>query len=121
MSMCISDRCITISGRTFNLETGFEWSAIISEHQDQNLKCRWHRFLPNSSLSLTLVESKEESAFVLKDAPNSRKLTLFDRRQSDVRLFEMIDNSNYLAQIQCSDHHSYWTMLNKKGQILDID
>ena len=32
--MSISDRCITIGGRTFNLETGAEWSAMISERED---------------------------------------------------------------------------------------
>lgn len=40
--MSISDRCITINGRTFNLETGYEWSAIIHQREDHELDFQWH-------------------------------------------------------------------------------
>ena len=122
--MCISDRCITISGRTFNLETGYEWSAIINEREDQSLKFRWHQFLPYSTLQISFVQSKQNSsAFLLKNAPNSRKVNLVDRRNRDITVFDMIDSDNFLVQMQYGEFYddTYWTMINKEGMILDTD
>ena len=123
--MCISDRCITIQGRTFNLETGYEWSCIINEREDQGLSLRfkWHQYLPYSTLTLSFVEQRDQSAFFLKNAANSRKLTILDRRRRDVVQFEMIDSENFMVEMQSGEFwdETYWTMLNKEGMILDTD
>ena len=88
-----------------------------------SLRFKWHQYLPYSTLTLTFVEQKDNSAFFLKNAANSRKLTILDRRRRDVTKFEMIDTQNFLTQIQYGTFYddTYWTMLNKEGMILDTD
>ena len=48
---------------------------------------------------LTYVKNKKgaKHAFLLKNAPRSRKLNMLDRRRRDVTMFEMIDKKNFIA------------------------
>lgn len=68
---------------------------------------------------LTYVKNKKgaKHAFLLKNAPRSRKLNMLDRRRRDVTMFEMIDKNNFIAQIQFGEliEDTYWTMLNREG------
>ena len=138
--MSICDRCITVGGRTFNLQTGYDWSAVIQERDDDNINFNWHQYLPYSNFMITYAESSIESkvgnrenqnqaniesetikAFIFKNAPSSRKINMLDRKRRDVIMFEMLNKSNFLVRIQSKKDESYWTLLDRGGHILKMD
>ena len=131
----ISHRYLSIGGRTFNVDTGFDWDFNFNGtlEKSENDRTQVHRLEqpPLSPMQVALCEVKrpnesaeesEERDLVLriKYNPCSRLMTLLDFRRREVLLFEMINENRILFKLKGTDNQSYWTLMNTAGFILDM-
>ena len=97
--MSISDRCMAVKDKTFSLKTFYIWNYITSKIKkvdedaiinEQSIKIVRTENLPFSHVQIAFAKKDDDKAFLLKNDPSSRKLTILDRRRRDVKRFEMI-------------------------------
>ena len=81
---------MTVGGKTFSLNTFYKWNYITSEEAEDDqmtvdpIKISHSSNMPFSHVQIAYAKSKKDRAFLLKNDPASRKLTILDRRRRDV-------------------------------------
>ena len=56
---------------------------------------------------------------MVKNDPSSRKLCTLDRHRKDCLNFVMLTPDRLLVQLE-GDREKYWTLLNSRGEIIDM-
>lgn len=116
----VTDRCISIKGYTYNIQTGHSWSFFVGEnskpieiHSVENCFC--------SSLQVAQAvegESESDKSLVLlfKMNPSTRRLCTLEKRCHDVLLLELITENLLLIKLQSNgEDKSYWTIIDTEG------
>ena len=106
--LCLSDRCISILGKTYNYMTGHNWDYIykdsgevLNDSSTEEKGCvSLNQPMPFSQQHIALFRSNGKFALVLKNDPSSRKLCTMDRRRKDILAFEMISNDLILVKLK---------------------
>ena len=119
---------MTVEDKTFSLNTFYKWNYITSEEVDEDaitiddkpIKIKRAENLPFSHVQIAFATKGSDKAFLLKNDPSSRKLTILDRRRRDVKRFEMISEDLFLIALNDEMGSTYWTLLDKDGKILEI-
>ena len=107
----MTDRCLTVNGRTINYHTGHEWDFVFNDPgmTDGTTKIIRSETLPYSHLQMAIAMPEENekmddipkhAAFWIKNDVSSRKKCLFDHRSRDVQLFEVLSENLILAKIK---------------------
>ena len=136
----MSDRCISIYGKTFALNTGHQWDFIFTGKHDTSFKISGLQSLPFShtmcaEVSKDIKKSRQvekrskivteefiikKHALMFKNDPATRKICTFDRRRKDVLLYELINDNLMIAKLKSDHDRGYWTMMDINGDYIDI-
>ena len=113
----MSDRCISIYGKTYSYQTGQCWDYIFQGNENvKNSKQMYVRNfnMPFSHQQIGELHTQDKSAFCIKNDPSSRKICMLDRRRKDALLFEMLCPDRSLVKLK-GDQKKYWVMFDKCG------
>lgn len=118
----VTDRCLTIKGKTLNYRTGFEWDFMANFSESQSIPAVMSENVPFTNLQIALFRDEKKEAFLIKNEPGSRKRITFAHRQRDVLLFEMINCNLMLAKMKGQEglENNYWTLIDAFGNIQAI-
>ena len=120
----ISDRCISIFGKTYSYLTGQSWDFVFqgTETVRNNENSVIQLFnMPFSHLQIAQLQIGKNNALILKNDPSSRKIASLDRRRKDALLFEMLNNEVVLTKLHGDNNKKYWIMMNMQGETVPMD
>lgn len=99
--MCVTNRCLTIKGTHFSLETGFEWDFVFKDFEEENdgkeLRIPFSQNMPDSTMQIALARRGDKKAFLVKDEPSSRRIRTFARHEKNVVQLEVISEKLILT------------------------
>ena len=124
----MTDRCISINGKVFNVKTGHEWEFFYTGSSVKNSSQQIVALesLPFSIIQVGLLTDSEEgknSALLFKFDPSTRKVCTLGQHRKDVQLFQLLNENLMLIKFREDDFRpdtNYWTMMSVQGQIQEI-
>ena len=126
--MSITDRCLSIKGKNYSVQTGYEWDyqfeGLVEDSVYKKTNVLFLENLPFSSLQIALtddpVDEGHNMSIEFKPNPSSRLLMMLDVRRKDVLMGHMISEERVLFKLKGSHGKDYWTLMNDRGYIVEM-